>query len=93
MVRYISLSSPIRIGVCPKLHKIEIPFSRKQYAEFSVASGDMEMEDDSTYVVSGVQIKPQSECPGLTFVHVDKQERNVRATLVLGKSIRVSAVK
>lgn len=59
MSSYISLySSSMRIGVSPKLFKIEKPFSRKQYAEFSIASGNVEMEDDSTYVVSGMQIDP-----------------------------------
>ena len=57
MIRYISFSSPIRIGVFPRLLKIEKPFSRKQYAEFSIASGDMELEDDSIYIASGAQIE------------------------------------
>ena len=58
MTRYISLSSPIRIDVSPKLLKIEKPFSRKQYAEFSIAPGKREMEDESTYAVSGAHIEP-----------------------------------
>ena len=58
MIRYISFSSLIRIGVSPKLSKIEKPFSRKQYVEFSIAPGNREMEDDSTYVVSGAQVEP-----------------------------------
>ena len=56
MIRYISVSSPIGIDVSPKLLKIEKPFGRKLYAEFSIASGNWEMEDDSTYVVSGMHL-------------------------------------
>ena len=93
VIRYISFSSSIHIGVSPKLLKIEKPFSRKQYAEFSIASRNGEMDDDSTYVVSGTHIELWSERRGLTSSCSDKQERNVRATLVLGKSIRVSATK
>ena len=93
MIRYISFSSPIRIGVSPKLLKIEKPFSRKQYAEFSIASRNGEIDDDSTYVVSGMHIELWPERRGLASSRSDKQKRNVRATLVLGKSIRVSAVK
>ena len=58
MIRYISFSSSIRIGVSPKLLKIEKPFIRKQYAEFSIASGNTEMEDDSIYVDSGTHVEP-----------------------------------
>ena len=93
MTRYISFSSPIRIGVSPKLTKIEKPFSRKQYAEFSIASRNGEMDDDSTYVVSGTHIELWSERCGLTSSRLDKQKRNVRATLMFGKSIRVGANK